>query len=192
MLSERGNLPDAIDVVETAEGAVTFRRGAMADVPAALAYINALSREQTYILMQGEQLTLAEELAFFGGLMSKMASGDAVQIVAMAGDELIGIAQTGREPRVFAHVARLGISIAQEWRGMGLGRRLMEILLAETERTMPGIEAIQLEMFRKQSGGDRAVRIGWVPGMRPDPEQDPAPGRIGRRSDHDAVVDSAW
>ena len=65
----------------------------------------------------------------------------------MTGDAVIGIAQTNREPRVFAHTAGLGISIAREWRGLGLGRRLMQILLSESERLIPGLEMIQLGCF---------------------------------------------
>ena len=111
-------IPVALDEVETERGRVVFRPSMMADAPGALDYINTLSREQTFILMQGEQLTLADEIAYFQGqFRQRREAGDAVHIVAVAGDEIVGIGQTGRESRVFRHTARLGISIANEWRG---------------------------------------------------------------------------
>jgi len=136
-----------LETMQTGRGSVVFRHSTIADAPVALAYINSLSAEQTFILMQGEQLTLADEVAWFEGINRQRTNGDAVHLVAMAGDEIVGIAQTNREPRVFAHTVGLGVSIAQEWRGLGLGRRLMELLLAETGRLLAGVEMVQLACF---------------------------------------------
>ncbi len=136
-----------LSVVETERGTVAFRATSMADAPGAMAYINTLSKERTFILMQGEQLTLAEEVAYFGGLLPQVALGDAVHVIAVCGDEIVGIAQTAREHRVSRHVARLGISVAREWRGLGLGRELMRVVIEETERSIAGLRMIQLECF---------------------------------------------
>ncbi|HQY31677.1 MAG TPA: TrmO family methyltransferase [Thermomicrobiales bacterium] len=133
--------------LQTTQGQVVIRHSDQGDVRAALTYFNNLSREQTFTTFQGEQLTLLDELNWFGVSTRQCAAGDAVHIVAIAGDKVIGIAEVSRGERVFRHRGRLGISIAPDWRGLGLGRTMLELVLAEAERTISGLRLIQLECF---------------------------------------------
>ena len=57
---------------ETPHGTVVFRYPLSTDAPAALEFVNALSAERTFVLFQGQQLTLAEEAAWLNERLARI------------------------------------------------------------------------------------------------------------------------
>ena len=110
-------------------------------------FINALSNERTYILLQGEQTTLAQEAAWLRARVARMRDKTCVQIFVSHGEEIIGSGSIERNGLVSAHTASLGVSIVRDWRGLGLGRRLMEIMIEQAIATIAGLRQIQLNVF---------------------------------------------
>lgn len=143
---------------QTAHGIVTFRYPAPGDAPAALAFINAMSAEQTYILFQGEQMTLDREQAWLTDRLSEIAAGTGVSLFAFAGDRMIGSTQIGLGAMVSGHVGSFGIGLASDWRGIGLGTRLMQAVIDEAERYLTGMRVIQLDVFANNERGIRLYR----------------------------------
>jgi tRNA-Thr(GGU) m(6)t(6)A37 methyltransferase TsaA len=141
---------------QTAKGEVLLRYPAATDAPAALGFINALSGEETYVLYQGAQLTLQQEQAWLDGRLASLAAGNAVTIFAFAGDDLIGTTEIALLSNAQAHVAGLGISVGAEWRGAGVGRFMMETVMAEAERHLRGLRVIHLDVF---ANNERAIRL---------------------------------
>ena len=139
--------PRVFDEIKTPRGVVTFREAGPGDAAAAMRYINALSNEHTYVLLQGEQMTLAQEAAWLRDRLDKMREKKCVQVFVSSGDEIIGSGVIERNGLVSAHTASLGVSISADWRGLGLGRRLMEIMIEQATITFSGLRLIRLEVF---------------------------------------------
>jgi RimJ/RimL family protein N-acetyltransferase len=74
-------------------------------------------------------------------------SGEGVQRLAIAHeDEVVGWCDIVRKPMMgFRHTGRMGMGLLPDYRGAGLGRRLLAETL-EAARTM-GIERVELEVF---------------------------------------------
>jgi tRNA-Thr(GGU) m(6)t(6)A37 methyltransferase TsaA len=132
---------------QTRKDEVVLRYPVPTDAPAALDFINTLSREETFVLYQGAQLTLQQERAWLDGRLASLRAGTSVTVFAFAGDELIGTTEIALLSNAQAHVGGLGISVAANWRGAGIGRFMMETVLAEAERYLLGLSVIQLDVF---------------------------------------------
>jgi len=143
---------------QTARGTVTLRYPLPNDAPAALAFINAMSAEQTYILFQGEQMTLEREQAWLDDRLEKIAAGSGILLCAFAGDRFIGSTGIELGSLVSSHVGSFGIGLATEWRGMGIGERLMQAVIDEAERHLQGLRMIQLDVFANNERGIRLYR----------------------------------
>ncbi len=126
---------------------LVIRYLASGDAPALLTYINTLSLEQTFILFQGEQLTLAQEEAWLQERLAGLEAGDDVTLMAESNGEVVGIAGATRKPLVERHIAVLGLSVAAEFRGRGVGTILFRTLIAEAIANLPGIRLLELSVF---------------------------------------------
>ena len=133
--------------IPTAHGDVTIRYPQDGDAPALLAFINALSAERTFVLLQGEQLTLEQEEEWLRARLEELAAGDLVHLVVVAGDRVVGSAGVSRGKGIDRHVGTLGIALSADFRGLGLGSRLLQAVLEEAELRLDGLHLIQLHVF---------------------------------------------
>lgn len=117
------------------------------DVERLLQFINTISKEQTYILFQGEQIGLEEESRYVEGFIQKMENHKAVKLLVFHKDEFIGLADIITKERAESHVGVFGIIIAKEWRKKGIGRFLMEKTLGEAQKNITGLKIITLGVF---------------------------------------------
>jgi RimJ/RimL family protein N-acetyltransferase len=132
----------------TAKGLhVVLRHPRHGDAPALLDFINTLSREQTYILFQGEQLTLKDEESYLESRLAVIAAGTGVQLLAFADGQLAGNAGIDRKWGTNRHTGELGISVAHAFRGQGVGELLMKVILDEANRQIQELEIVTLEVF---------------------------------------------
>lgn len=113
------------------------------------AYINKLSKEDTYILYSGEEITLDEEKDYVGTALKNMKNGDSVHIVCEIEGEIVSSSSVERK-KVYKkrtyHVVSLGISVAKEWRAEGLGTVIMQVLIDQA-KTIDGIKILELHVF---------------------------------------------
>jgi RimJ/RimL family protein N-acetyltransferase len=124
-------VPEAKRRVQTRSGrAVEIRDAEPSDAPALLAYFKRIGAETPHLTFGGEgiPLTEAEERAHIDRIRS---TDNALFIVALCDDEIIGhlTFAGGAKPRT-RHAGELGISIIQPYWGEGLGKRLIELLIA--------------------------------------------------------------
>jgi putative acetyltransferase len=117
------------------------------DAEALCHYMNALSEERTFVRFQGEQFTLEEETAYITGQLQRMEQHQTVQLVAFCQGTVVGVADVNMKDMVEKHVGALGISIAQPYRGEGIGALLMETVLKEAAAQLPHLRIIMLEVF---------------------------------------------
>jgi RimJ/RimL family protein N-acetyltransferase len=126
---------------------VLVRYPAFGDVKALWKFINTLSSERTFILFQGEQLSLDDEEKYVAGTLDKIARQESVQLLAFSGDALIGSSKITLNTGVSRHVGGFGITIAQGYRGRGVGTVLMETVIDEAVARLPNLKMITLQVF---------------------------------------------
>lgn len=117
------------------------------DAQAMTDYINALSKERTFIRFQGEIITLKEETEFLQNIMNAIENKRGVYLLAACEGEQIGISGIDMQDRVYDHVGIFGISISKKHRGSGIGKTLMDNVLKEAGRYIPSLRIIILSVF---------------------------------------------
>lgn len=119
--------------------AVVVRYPTMDDVAAMRDYINTISRERTFISYQGEQVTVEDE--------TKFINSQALLLTAWCEDKLVGVCGLSVGERTAKHIGNLGISVAKDYRGEGIGRLLMQLTLDEAAKNIPQMEIMTLSVF---------------------------------------------
>src|SRR5258708_4368222 len=77
-------------------------------------YINALSKEGTYVRWQGEEMTLEEEEKFVREELERIEKHEAVMHIVVANNKVVGIAGIDMKDKVEEHEGVLGISLTKE------------------------------------------------------------------------------
>ena len=128
-----------------------------------LDYINTLSAEKTFILEQGRQLTIEQEQDFLKEMLTAIENKKAVMLLAFSGETLIGISDISRRSGIHSHIGSFGISIAKDFRGQGIGKLLMQKILAEAIATIPGLSIIKLAVFSNNPVGINLYKkLGFI------------------------------
>ena len=142
---------------------VTIRQARPADAERLIAYVQTLAEEPgiNIVIGPGEfDLTVGQEACF---VAECVAADNALFLVAEAGSEIVGLLTCqGGKRRATRHAATLGVSVAQGWRGQGIGTRLMEWAIRWARGT--GIVSrIELMVFARNQKAIRLYeRLGFV------------------------------
>ena len=110
-------------------------------------YINELSKEKTFISFQGEEISLNEERSWVNSIIKKIKEGKSVQLIVEIDKKIIGVSGIDLQSRVAHHIGTFGISIAAGFRNKGIGKRLMESVIAEAKKNVKDLKIIHLECF---------------------------------------------
>lgn len=110
-------------------------------------YINTLSSEKTFILFQGEQVTLDEEKEYLESQLKKIEENKSVNLLTFNEEKLIAISDLGMRNKAERHIGYFGISVAKEFRGKGIGGLLMGLVIKEAEKNIKGLKIIELSVF---------------------------------------------
>ncbi len=130
---------------------VIFRVPVMADAKTMQNYINTLSREKTFIRLQGEQLTLKEETDYLQKQLKKIKEGKAVKILAFIKKEMVAMADIGMKDKIESHIGGFGITVKKEYRGQGIGKKIMELTLSYATKQIKNLEIVTLSVFGKNT-----------------------------------------
>jgi len=117
------------------------------DAPMMLEYANKISQERTFILIQGEIFTLEKEEDYLKSQLEKLGNHKVVQLVIVIKDRIMGNTDIGMQDKAENHVGTLGISLAQEIRGMGIGKLLLDLIIKEAVTNIPELKIITLGVF---------------------------------------------
>lgn len=107
------------------------------DVEAFLDLINEVSREESFILFQGKQLTVEEEEEYVKDLIQKIYDKKYMMLSLWIEGKLAGNSDVRMQPDAIAHEGIFGIILRKEYRGKGLGKLLMKTVLEEAEKELP-------------------------------------------------------
>jgi ribosomal protein S18 acetylase RimI-like enzyme len=109
-----------------------------------LEYINELSAERSFILMQGETLSLEEEKQFLNSWFEKITKKTGVMLFVFSGDTLVGVGSIELGRYSTKHVGLFSISVKKKYRGKGIGRLLMSSIIDEASKKLKDLEIINL------------------------------------------------
>jgi len=126
---------------------IVFRYISIEDHKAMADYINTLSNEKTFITFQGEQMTYEGEQKFVIGELRNIENHKSVMILALHNEKIIGASGIDLKPRVENHVGVFGITIAKEFRGDGIGKMFMRVVIEEAIKNLTGMRIIILGVF---------------------------------------------
>lgn len=114
-------------------------------------YINALSKEQTFVRFQGEEQSIEDETEYLEKQLKRISDKKTVQLLVFSNNELIGISGIDMKDKTESHEGVFGISLNDKYRGEGIGKKLMEITLAEAKNNLSKLRIITLGVFGKNS-----------------------------------------
>ena len=110
-------------------------------------YINSISQEKTFVRFQGETISLNEETKYVEDQLIKLEKNETVQLLVFCHEKLIGVSDLNMGERVEKHVGIFGISLLREYRGEGVGKLLMELVIKQAEKHIPYLHIISLSVF---------------------------------------------
>lgn len=126
---------------------VIFRYPTKNDLQTIWEYINTLSKERTYISFQGETISLEEEQKYLNSQLERISKHLATLLLAVCDGKVIGISGIDTKDKIEKHIGVFGISIAKDFRGEGIGSKLMELVIEEANNNLSGLEIITLGVF---------------------------------------------
>jgi RimJ/RimL family protein N-acetyltransferase len=142
--------------------AVRIRPAVPDDAGAVLRYLRQVGGETPNLTFgaEGPGLTEGEEHDY----LARVGQADnSLAILALVGDTIVGglTFDGGSRPRL-RHVGEFGISVAQEYAGLGIGRAMIEYMIAWAERSGV-VRKINLKVRVDNAGAIRLYeRMGWV------------------------------
>lgn len=131
---------------------ILFRTLQVSDLNQALNYINTLSKEDTFILRSGEQLTEEEERRWLQDTQDGFAKKTVVRIGAFYNGKLIGTSDIKSLGLREKHVGLFGLTVAKEFREEGIGTALMEYVLKLGKEYL-GLKIATLGVFANNERG---------------------------------------
>jgi ribosomal protein S18 acetylase RimI-like enzyme len=110
-------------------------------------YINELSKEKTFITFQGEKISLKGEKKYLEDFIEKTNVHKAIKLLVINEGKIIGISDIFMGERTARHIGTFGITISKNFRGEGIGRLLMKLILKEAEENIPTLKILSLGVF---------------------------------------------
>lgn len=128
-----------------------------------LRFINELSKEKTFIRYQGEQETLDSETKYLNAKLEAIKNKKAVHLLVFHNNKLIAASDIHMMDKTEKHVGRLAISVSKDYRGEGIGKLLMELLLKEAEKEIQDLKIVILEVYSKNTIAKKVYeRFGFI------------------------------
>jgi RimJ/RimL family protein N-acetyltransferase len=151
-----------IDIFITKSGKeVKFRYPTIDDAEILKNYINEISLEETFILMQGVQKTLRDEIKWIRNFLKN--PNKTVIILAFVGEKLIGVSDISLKDEAKKHIGSFGITITKEFRGDGVGEKLMGLVISESIKNIKDLKIIELEVFGQNKIAQNLYRkLGFI------------------------------
>lgn len=110
-------------------------------------YINTLSKEQTFIRFQGEKVSLGHETRYLKKQLKRIIKKTTVELLVFCNNKLIGISSIDMRDKTESHEGVFGISLAKEYRGEGIGKKFMQLVLEEAEKNISQLRIVTLGVF---------------------------------------------
>ena len=148
---------------------VIIRTVKRSDLEGLQKFANDLIDEDTFIMLSGKKITFAEEKKYLDGVFQQIKKKQKIYLVATVDGQIAGTTDLRRQERRENHVGEMGISLAPEFRGEGIGTVLFKTLINQARKM--GLKLLYLHCFETNKVA-RAMyeKLGFkyagvVPGM---------------------------
>lgn len=112
-----------------------------------LNFINLISQEKTYVIFQGEKLTLEEEQKYVDSKVDGLLNNKSVLLIALINTKIVGSSGIDMDDNVSRHVGNFGIIISKNCRGEGIGEVLLKTVLKEAKARLINLKIVVLSVF---------------------------------------------
>jgi len=121
--------------------------------------VNEKKRDRESQLHSGfdKKFNHRQEAQYIREVLDRVEKDEAVNIIADIGDKIVasgGVAR-GKYEDTHRH-GSLGLTVSQEYRGHGIGSRIIQILVAESRRL--GLKSIDVEFLAINKSAERAYK----------------------------------
>lgn len=111
-------------------------------------FINEISKEKTFTSLQGEEISLADERKWLNSQIKGIKDKKIVYLLVEIGEKIVGVSSINMNSKpIGTHVGVLGITIAKEFRHLGIGKELMNQVLKEAAKNLTQLKIIVLGVF---------------------------------------------
>lgn len=110
-------------------------------------YFNKISAEKTFITFQGEKITKKNEAKWLDSKIREISQKKCVFLSVFVDNKYSGSSEITLKERTGKHIGSLGITLAPEIRGQGIGKLLMNLVISEAQKKLPGLKMITLDCF---------------------------------------------
>lgn len=128
---------------------VVIRYPKMSDFRESWKYINALSKEKTFVTYQGEKVPLKDQKKWLKEKLEGIRKKKEIGLSAFVGERIVGVCGIKMRSRVRKHIGSFVISIAKDLRGEGIGRLLMDAVFEEAKKKLKNLKIVTLEVFEE-------------------------------------------
>jgi len=114
------------------------------DLEDLLGCINSLVEEGADIV-RTEKVTRNEEAEWLGRYLARIEKGEIVHCAAEVDGKVVANSEVEKREGDMSHVGGFGIAIKQGYRGIGIGTKIMQTLIEESQKA--GLRIIVLTVF---------------------------------------------
>ena len=154
---------------------VTLRYPKMSDARQLMDFINALVDEKSY-LIKNEKIDLSGEKKWLSSTMDEIEKKEKIMVVVEIGGKVVGSTEVRRGKLGQNHTCTLGISLAKEYRGIGIGKYLMNFIIFQAKKEF-GTKLVIIQYYR---GNDIAKNLYDKIGFK-EAGAIPRMGKVGDR-----------
>ncbi len=124
---------------------VLFREPKLSDAPLLLKFINSLIEEKAYLGYQ-KKFKLKQEKVWLKIKIKELRTKNYVHIIALNNNAVVGSATVEKDKQAASHVGVFGIAIAKDYRGVGLGKFIMNLTIKQAKKQIKS-EIIRLHVY---------------------------------------------
>ena len=136
---------------------IVFRYPKMSDAKGAMDTINSQVEEKADISKMAKA-TLKEEKKWLSSVLKAVKGKEKAFIAVEADGAYAGSCEiTKDEMNTRKHIGTLGVGLRKEIRGLGIGKRAMQICIREARRSL-GISIVKLEVYHTNKTGIRLYK----------------------------------
>lgn len=149
---------------------LTFRYPTIGDLQILTDFVNKVSKEKTFIDLQGEKVKIEDEKKWLELTLEKIKNKEKVAIIAFVNDKLAGFSDIELDTFANKHNGIFTITIDRDYRGNGIGKALMKLVISKAKKNIEGLKLIVLDCFASNIVAKKLYRkMGFVKyGCLPD------------------------
>jgi len=120
------------------------------DLSQMILFINKLSFEDTYITFSGETITHEGETYYLSEMFKSMEIRNGMYLTCFVEDAMVGSCTVMRDlqsRKRSYHIGTFGITIAKDFREIGIGEELSKATMEEAKKHIPGLKTFVLNVF---------------------------------------------